>query len=83
MLGQFEVGVDRRRVGHDLLDQALLGRELLLLEPLELGLHRLGGVLGGAWPARLSSASSRPARLIVERRRQRVDLAGWRPGRWG
>ena len=46
-IGELDVGVGRRRVADDLLDQALLGRELFLLELVELGLHGLGGVLDG------------------------------------
>ena len=73
-VGQLEVGVDRLGVGHDLLDQPLLGRELLLLEPLELGFPRLGR-LGRGRGGSLVQRVVEPGPLDRRAGREGVDLA--------
>ncbi len=46
-LGELDIGMDGLGVADDFLDQALLGRELFLLEPFELGVQRLGRLGSG------------------------------------
>ncbi len=43
-VGQVEIGVNRLGVAQNVLDEPLLGRELLLFEPIELGVERLAGL---------------------------------------